>query len=72
MTIGTPVLWPLGRDWPVEFTADKDLTVFLPPAARLELRLKYGTVWREQTPPREGDYVVLAGQHVRISQRAAT
>lgn len=68
-TIATPVVWPLGSDWPVEFTADKDLVLFLARAGKLELRLKYGTIWREQTPPADGDYLVLAGQHVRISQR---
>lgn len=70
MTVATPIVWPLGAAWPVEFTATKDLVVFLSRDGKLELRLKYGTIWREQGLPPDGDYLVLAGQHVRISQRA--
>jgi hypothetical protein len=72
MTVSVPIVWPLGAAWPVEFTADKDLTLFAPPPARIDLRLKYGSVWREQAVPPDRAYIVLAGQHVRISQREAT
>jgi len=71
MSVGVPWVWPLGHDWPVCFTADKDMCVNIPAVGKVELRLKYGSVWRELSYPPDGDYLVYIGQHVRISQREA-
>lgn len=67
MTVGVVYPWPCsGLPWCVMYTADLDHTIVFTSDARVELRLKYGTVWREQTvsPLR-----ILEGQHVRVTQR---
>lgn len=69
MTIGVVEPWPLvGLPWIVMFTADIDQQLYFPAEARVEVRLKYGTVWRECT---QSPLKILQGQHVRVTQRAA-